>query len=273
MKLVTFKGPLCLMFIIALFRHFLLIILIISCSAYASDLDIAFGQNRPPFIINNNGELQGLEVDIVRESLAYKGHTIKTKIPMPNARLAIAVAKMNFDAAAGVQYLDDNTFYSDNFITYINYAISRKKDNLAINNIADLTLYRAVAWQNAYRNLGAEYQQFFGPEATGLYLDRYSEFANQEYQNEFFWKARADVIIVDIIMFQWFRQALSKKYDTNEEMVFHKIFNNDTQYQMNFKNEELKNEELKNDFNQGLKHIQSTGKYQQLIDSYVHQVY
>ena len=183
---------------------------------------------------------------------------------MPNKRLVFAVAKSGFDGAASVQYLDDGTYYSDNFVTYINYAISRKKDKVTINSIRDLIEYKPVAWQNAHQNLGPEFTVYYGPDAQGDHLKRYKEFANQEYQNVYFWKGRASVIIVDKTIFLWFRKQLSGAYDTSGELVFHNIFPKETNYLTNFKDKGIRD-----DFNEGLQYLRKTGKYQQLIDAYI----
>jgi polar amino acid transport system substrate-binding protein len=229
----------------------------------AKELKIAFGQNRPPFVFQEDGKLKGFEEDIVREALKYKGHAIKKKTQMPNKRLEFAVARSGYDGAAAVQKLDDGTYYSDNFVTYINYAISRKRDKVRINSIRDLTHYYVVAWQNAYRNLGPEFSIYYGPDAQGDHLKSYKEFANQKYQNAFFWKGRANVIIVDKTIFLWYRKQLSGPYDTSGELVFHNIFPKKTYYQVNFKDKGIRD-----DFNEGLKYLRKTGKYQQIIDAY-----
>lgn len=236
----------------------------ITLNAFAKDLDVAFGQNRPPFIFQESGKWKGLEVDIVQEALSYKGHSIRSSAHMVNRRLEIAVAQMDYDAAAGVQYIDDGTFYSNSFVTYINYAISRAGEGVVINSIQDLTKYKPAAWQNAYRNLGPEFVKYYGPESDGDYLKDYMEFGNQEAQNAFFWAGRANVIIVDKFIFLWYRKQLANQYNTGVDLVFHKIFPKETSYQVNFRDKNLRD-----DFNEGLQFLRESGRYQQLFDQYI----
>ena len=155
--------------------------------ATSKELDIAFGQSRPLYIYHELGIWRGIEIDIVRESLRYKGYSFKNEIHVVNKRLKKAVTTMGFDAAVSVQASNDGTYYSDSFITYKNIALSKKKDDVVINSTADLTKYTAVAWQNAYLNLGPEYENFFGPNTDKAILKKYSEFGDQERQNAFFW--------------------------------------------------------------------------------------
>ncbi len=251
------------------FGELLFVALLVSCTlvppeSQAEDLRMAFGQGRPPFVFEENGMGRGFEIAIVREALGYRGHTVGHKSHMPNSRLADAVARSGFDGAVSVQHREDGTYYSEDFVTYINYAISKKKDKVTVDAIRDLTNYRTVAWQNAYLNLGPEFVKFYGPEAEGDHLGRYKEFANQEHQNLFFWKGRADVIIVDRTIFLWFRKRLSDQLDTSAEVTFHDIFGKETHYQVNFRDEGIRD-----DFDEGLKHLRSSGRYQELIDAYI----
>lgn len=231
----------------------------------SKEIDIAFGQNRPPYVFHELGVWKGIEIDIVREALRFKGHSFNNEIHVVNKRLKRAVSTMGFDASVAVQQQEDGTYYSDFFITYINYAISRKKDNLIINDIKDLSKYTTVAWQNAYINLGEEYESYFGPNIEDTIQRKYAEFGDQERQNAFFWIGRAQVIVVDKFVFDWFRSKLSVTYDTSDEVVYHDIFPSHTYYQVNFKNKSLRD-----DFNKGLQHLRDTGQYQEIIKKYLH---
>ena len=117
-------------------RGALLALLGIQC-ALGQDLVVAFGTNRPPFIYQDKGQWRGFEIDIIKRALTLKGHNIKSSSFFANKRLGIAVSKMNFDVGVTVQYQDDGTFYSDNFVSYHNYAISKKINNVQIESIED----------------------------------------------------------------------------------------------------------------------------------------
>ncbi len=234
-------------------------------SALGQDLAVAFGSNRPPFVYQENGQWIGFEIDIAKRALALKGHRIKSSSFFANKRLAIAVSQMDFDVGVTVQYQDDGTFYSDNFISYHNYAISKARDKANIQSIQDLTRYSPVAWQNAYINLGNEFARYFGPNAKGKHLENYLEFVNQDNQNDYFWVDRADIIIIDKTIFLWHRKRLSGQFNTQQAVVFHDIFDKATHFKVNFKNKAIRN-----DFNEALMQLRASGEYQAIIDRYLH---
>ncbi len=230
----------------------------------SDELSIAFGINRPPFVYQEDNQWKGFEIKLVAEALKFKGHVITNTKHFANKRLGLAVSNMGFDGAAAVQYQDDGTFYLENFISYQNFAISRKMDNLKITSIKDLTQYKPVAWQNAYINLGQEYAKHFGPNVTLDYMKDYIEFVNQDNQNSYFWHGRANVIIIDKTIFLWHRKRLYPKYKTQVEMVYHNLFDKHTHYKANFKSQAIRD-----DFNLGLKHLRDSGRYQKIIDKYI----
>lgn len=242
------------------FKIILSLLFALSFFCYADALKIAFGEKRPPFVYEENNKWKGFEIDIVREALKYKGHTLSNEVHFSNKRLERAL-EFGCDGAASVQEIGDGMFYSDDFISYKNYAISKKKDSIKIEKIEDLTKYSTVAWQNAYINLGEEYTKYFGPESKDL--KKYREFVNQSNQNKFFWLGRAQVIIVDKSIFQWYQKELAEKYYTNMEIVYHNIFPEETIYLVKFKSKKIRD-----DFNIGLKYLKETGKYRELIDAY-----
>lgn len=238
------------------------LLFIINIFSYADNLKIAFGENRPPFVYKENGRWKGFEMDIVKEALKYKGHIISKEVHYPNKRLAEAI-KLGYDAAASVQDTGDGLFYSDDFIAYKNYAISKKSDNVKIEKIKDLTKYSTTAWQNAYINLGKEYGKYYGPESKNLKNYKYKEFAQQDQQNKFFWFGRAEVIIIDKSIFQWYKNELLKEFNTNVKVVYHNIFPEETTYQVKFKSKKIRD-----DFNLGLKYLRETGRYQEIVNAY-----
>ena len=61
------------------FTTFLMSCIFTSPTSYAKDLKMAFGEARPPFVFKENGNWKGFEIDIVREALKHKGHTLKYK--------------------------------------------------------------------------------------------------------------------------------------------------------------------------------------------------
>lgn len=229
--------------------------------AWAKHLKIAFSYDIPPFVIDN--ATRGIEVDIVSEALKHGGHTFEV-LQCSYRRLQIAVSEMGLDGAAAVRQSEDGTYYSDYFIDFKNFAITRKKDNITINSVADLKGKYIFAWQNAYRDLGEEFHALFSPYVTAPYRKKYKEIAIQKDQVESFWRGRGGlVIVIDEAIFKWFTKQLSTQMNTTDELTYHKIFDNTTEFQVNFKDQALRD-----DFNRGLEHIRATGKYEEILKKY-----
>lgn len=229
---------------------------------FADELTIAFGQYRPPFILEKSKK--GLEIDICRLALAYKGHTMKIH-HMPNKRLQnVLKNRTELDGAASVRKdKEDGFYYVDKFIYYDNYAVSKKKSNFTINKVLDLVSYKVLAWQNAYRDLGDEFFNIFNPDSK-IKHNKYQEHYNQTSQITMFWAGRADTIIIDKTIFGWHRIQLNKKYNTSDEIIYHNIFSGKTYFQVAFRDKKIAS-----DFQEGLNNIKETGEYDKLYKKYI----
>lgn len=229
----------------------------------ANELMVGFGQDKPPFIIGKTRT--GLEIDIFREALAYKGHTMKAS-HMSNRRLQNALlTTQNVDAVATVRQVPgDGLYYVDEFIYFDNFAISKARDNLTINEVSDLIGLSILTWQNAYRDLGPEFERAFDPSQSGYDNSNYMEHYSQESQTLMFWEGRAQVIVIDKTIFGWHSKQLSDRTDTTQEVVYHPIFSGRTYFQAAFGNEALAK-----DFEAGLEHLKSTGRYGELYRKYI----
>lgn len=245
-------------------EHIMMILLLplvtMTFTCHAEELTIGFGMDKPPFVFGQ--EKRGLEIDIVREALQYKGHTFTIR-HLSNNRLQCALLTMeDIDGVATVRATDDSLFYSKNFITFENFAISKKKVGIVLHKVSDLKGLHFAIWQNAWRDLGPEFEALYSPDSPDR--EGYHEVSSQEGQNEMFWKERVAVIIVDKTIFEWYRKQFAGKYDTSLEVVYHDIFQEKTHFQVAFKEQKLRDE-----FNEGLRYIRETGIYQQLVDKYI----
>ncbi|MBN1948379.1 MAG: transporter substrate-binding domain-containing protein [Candidatus Cloacimonetes bacterium] len=227
----------------------------------AEELIIAFSYDIPPFVTNNG--LSGIEIDIVTEALQYKGY-IFTTIQCSYKELEVAIIEKGIDAAAGVREIEDSTYYSDYFIFFKNFAISKRRSGIVLDSIPDLKDRSIITWQNAYRDLGLEFAALFSPSVKENYVNKYIEYPDQEKQVEMFWLDQVEVIIIDEYIFRWFTRNLAGKIDTSEEVVYHDLFPDRTEFQLNFKDKQIRD-----DFNAGLKHILENGQYQEIINKYI----
>ncbi len=227
----------------------------------AEELVIAFSLDAPPYVMDEGKT--GIEIEIVRAALAPKGYKFTVR-QMPYGELADAVSWEGVDAAATVTKLDNGSFYSDEYITFHNAALTRQSAGLKIDSIEDLKGKTIVAWENAYEDLGPKFAALFSPDVKAPYRDKYREIANQSDQVEMFWKGEAEVIVIDVAVMKWFTQELSGEVDTKAPLVEHKIFSADTKFRISFKSEQVRD-----DFNAGLKQLRASGEYEQIYAKYL----
>ncbi|MDO6527169.1 transporter substrate-binding domain-containing protein [Motilimonas sp. 1_MG-2023] len=233
-----------------------LIGLLISAPSFsqAKEIRLAVGLALPPYYLSE--QQSGLELEIIKESLAYKGHTL-TPVFVPFARLIPSLASGFVDAAAPVNegsgYLAG--FYSNSHIRYKNIAVTLKSSNIEIANIADLAGLSIVAFQNATSYLEPHYGEVVQRNS------RYSEKSRQDLQIRMLLSKRTDAIVLDEKIFKYF--AINQGVNYEAEMALHPIFNS-VDYKVIFSDAKLNQ-----DFNAGLDHLKETGRYQAIIDSYL----
>ncbi len=229
----------------------------------ATELKAAFVTDRAPYCFKINEIDSGIEIDLIRAALKPYGYTIKPII-VPKVRLALTLKTNEADIAATIQGVDgDGLFFSDPYIQFHNHAVSKKKRDIKINTLSDVDKYSFIIWQGGWKNLGAEFEATYKPDANGKFRANYTEAHSQLNQARMFWADRAELVIMDKKIFEHFRKLLHNEYDTDEDIVFHDFSKTQTNYSAAFRNQELRNQ-----FNEGLKKIRANGSYQSIIDSY-----
>lgn len=227
-------------------------------------IQVAFGQDKPPYVLQS--EHAGLELDIVRAVLEPEGYLIEpVYLPYRQLHQALSIFP-GLSAAAGVGITRDEIgYYVPDFVYFMNYAISLRHHNLQILSIDDLIPHRIIAWQGAsYPNtpLGDAFHQQFYPllnSASGQYF----EIANQAQQNEMFWAGRAEVIIVDELIFAWYRAALAERYQTDLEVDIHTLWSEQHFTEISFRDPVLAEQ-----FEKGLEALKNSGEYEAIYQRY-----
>ncbi len=236
----------------------LIFILIILSSRVVSaeELELAIGLTLPPYIFPDTKT--GLELDIVRESLGLVGYSIKP-VPVPFARVTRHLTSGKVDGALTVSEsagLED-VFFSESHITYHNVAVSLAGNRYRIEKIDDLVQRSVLAFQNATKYLGSEYAS-----ATKR-SKAYHETHDQKKQVLLLYKKRTQVIIIDINIFKYYRQQLEDEVNL-EEVTIHEIFS-PSPYKVGFRAAGVRDA-----FNKGLAELRKTGRYDEIIRSYIH---
>jgi polar amino acid transport system substrate-binding protein len=226
-------------------------------SCPARDLRVAFGQEKAPYLWVENDQVKGLEYDIVRAALAAAGEGM---VPgtLPNRRVTIALSGNEFDMVTGMQVNQaGEAFYSDEYLAYANYAITRKAKHIKLDGLSDLFAHSVAIWQNAWEDLNLSKLRPAGPSG----LD-YTEFTSQYRQTKFFWVGRCDVNVIDRNIFLWYSRRLADQMDVSAELDFQNILP-PVHVRAAFRDAHDRDA-----FNEGLKAIRANGSYERIFAQY-----
>ena len=222
-------------------------------SISAHEITAAVGNSLAPYIIQSSDS--GIEIDIIREALAVKNHTLRLRYP-PLKQVPVLYKKNVVDAALTVtKGFGLDACFSDIVIQYQNFAISLTKSNFTINNVTDLANKKVIAFQNATTYLGDEYKKAVG-------LAQYTEIAKQTLQVNRLFLERDDVVIADKNIFLYYKSQ-TKHIKTDEPLTFHPIFP-PSPYRIAFRDAKLCN-----DFNEGLSILKKSGKIKEIMARYL----
>ncbi|ALS99808.1 substrate-binding periplasmic protein [Lacimicrobium alkaliphilum] len=241
-------------------RVLLLSLLLFSTFSQSERLTVAFGIDKPPFVMGQTRT--GLEIDIFREALAVRGHDLLV-VHLSNNKLQRALeAVPQLDAVTTQKPLPDSPWhFVDEFTYYHNFAISRQTDHLQIEQISDLTNYKVIAFEGAGQFLGPDFRRLFARD--GSHTRHYQEIASQRRQMAMFWTGKAEVVVADRTVFDWYRQRMDMQLHTDEPVSYHDIFPGKTWYGVYFRDAGMAR-----DFAEGLAEIKASGLYDLLYQNY-----
>ena len=145
-------------------------------------------------------------------------------------------------------------FFSDEYISYKNFAITLKKQKLKVNRIDDLAEYPVIVFKNAKKTFGEKYRK------TVSENDDYREVSKQVIQNKMLSSGRTHVAIADKRIFSFYH----KKIGLNDfgSFTFHPIFP-ESRYRIVFANKMVRNA-----FNKSLRSLQTTSLFSTIENKY-----
>jgi polar amino acid transport system substrate-binding protein len=76
-----------------------------------------------------------------------------------------------------------------------------------------------------------------------------------------------DVLVIDRSIFQWYRQQLSGKANTEQYIDTHFIFPDTLNFKVAFRNQHIRNE-----FNMGLAQLRESGVYEAIYARYLNEL-
>lgn len=234
---------------VIIFIHFIL-----NAQAYADTIRMGVGYSKPPYIINEYNN--GIEIDIIREALKFKGHTFRL-IVVPQKRIPLHYSKNLVDGIVTYKKGSiEGVFTSSMSVTYENYAMTLEKNNLKIKSIKDLKNMSVSSFHGAKTFLGKEFRKSVDNSK------RYNEVPMQGRLIKLLVFERAQVVVSDKRIFNYFLNTYEKEIGKNLKIKYHPIFP-PSPYYVGFRNKRIRD-----DFNLGLKYLKSSGKYKKIFKKY-----
>jgi len=236
-----------------LFRIVLLIV--VSTHTWAKELTVMFGVSRPPFI--SQDPPSGISYELFKLISSELQWEFQAQFA-PNKRMEYELANMKVDVIVEVQKGNGSVFYSEPFIAYRNFAVSRSRDKIKFNDYVDLKDRSVCAWQNAIVNLGKTFEKQVSN------FSAYREFPHQEVQVRSWLSKQCEVIIIDDTLLKWWINELAPLFQqrnrgVDKDVVFAPLPNNILWWYVAFRSEELRDM-----FNSELQKTRSNNEYEKI---------
>ncbi len=236
-----------------MYRLLLLLLVIVSTTSVARQIDVVAGWNKPPYVDTNTDS--GFELELTKHILSRLGHTVKLiYVPFGRSLRQLEQGRADIVLTVNPRHKISRNFLTDEYVTYQNTAISLASRNLQIDAVKDLSQYTVLAFQTAQNVLGAEFTEMVS-EHKG-----YLEIADQSRQVRMLLMGSVDVAVMDQNIFSWLRSKLPAAHQ--KEIRMHPLFGK-TSYRA-----AVADESLRNAFNKELKAMMRDGRYQALADKY-----
>ncbi|MDG0815966.1 substrate-binding periplasmic protein [Bdellovibrio svalbardensis] len=241
-----------------------LVILLISeclfCSfSFAAEVRMGFGDKLQPFCLPQSNS--GINVQIIREALAYRGHSL-VPVFYPMKRISTAFIAKNLDGAmidSGIDLAPYGGIYAEPAVIYQNVFISLKKRNLRINKPSDLKGLSVIAFPGALER----YPEWLQPvNRAGKYI----ETNDQSLQILTLQHNRFDLALSDRHIYRYFFNETERKtHQALDEVTEHEFT------QANWKDYRVvfRNRTVAEDYEVGLKELKRTGRYQAIFNTYL----
>lgn len=225
--------------------------------AWGAEITMTFGDSTPPYAFSESGS--GLEVDIVREALAFRGHILVPSF-VPAARVERQFKLGLVDAASkdpGMTLEGPDAFYADVSVEYYDVLISLAERDLRLDTPEDLDGLLVLAFQNAWK---------FFPGWLARVRDegRYSETSDQSEQVRALASGLVDVVVADRSIFNYHARQWAEGSGEILPAMTMSTFQPPLRVRPVFRDASIRD-----DFNAGLAYLKQTGRYDELVDMYL----
>jgi polar amino acid transport system substrate-binding protein len=180
-----------------------LMIALLAAFGISKEYKLVFSESTPPYVFKDGS---GIVQTIVKEALAYKGHTVSPVFV--NIGRGFELFKHGYvDGSTIIQKSSGlKAYYSIDYMQYHNAVFALKKNHYAIKKLDDLKDYHLIGFQNAAKYLGER----FGKTALSM-GKRYSELADQKQQVYMLFRGRTDIVAMDRHIFKFYRNELIRE--------------------------------------------------------------
>ncbi len=202
-------------------RSFFIALIFVAIPAQAADLTGSFASGKAPYFWTDGDEAKGIELDIVAAVLHRAGYELHPRA-MPNNRVIATFPEADIDLATGLQTNDlEGYCHTGIYMAYHNIAITKRAHNIVLGGADSLMHYRVAIRQSLYQDLTLDRR---GGALPAAMPENFKEFVSQDQQVRFFFADRADVIILDRLIFHWYAKTLGLLPDKEDALKFHDIF-------------------------------------------------
>ncbi len=230
-----------------------------SRASQTNELTIITSSSIPPYVIPE--ENSGIVMEIMQRALEHEGYSVNFAYA-PNKRVARELETKSVSDAFNIANGTFSSLYrSDSLVEYTNIAVSMASANLSIDSLNDLIGLEVYSFQNASRFLGEAFAQLNAAHPEGFH-----EVKNQESQLYLLFSGRADAIILDRRIFQYYLNKLRAAGRADEGFVIHPIFPAIPKYVV------FHDSGHRDALNAGLETVKREGQYQAIVDSYIDSV-
>lgn len=227
----------------------------IAAQAGAATVSMAFGDNLPPYILVR--EDAGIEVEIVREALAWRGHALQARY-LPMGRIPPSFKARQVDAImmdVGEDMTPHGGYYGAPPVVYDNVFYTLKSRRLVIRKPQDLVGRSVMSFVGAANR--------YPVWLAGLSRNDYVENNHQEVQPQLLALGRYEVVLSDRSVFRYY--ARSKPGFEMPAVDEHSVIQADpNDYRPVFRDAVIRD-----DFNAGLAHLHKSGRYRAIYDKYL----
>lgn len=227
----------------------------VSSPAQAED-SVAFGLSRPPYVLQDRAT--GISIELFKRIYDKLDRPYRHKY-VSNERLERELASGALDVAVEVKKTNPKAFYSQPFLSYRNFIVTRVADNAQIDSFADLSGRSVCTWQNADDHLGPTFRD-------AMRTFKYFEYAHQDAQVKVFLGGRCDAVIIDEKIFKYWANTLSqdrrfKKRIVSLDFQYHPVpGQSENEFYVGFRDRELRDR-----FDKELAAIRKNGEYERIV--------